>query len=195
MFVFSAAGFIATSTLGASPGVRMSWSAKWTWKPETPGSEPAGARISAGKSGSVDRSFPSTAVSLVKRPPVSCMPSPESPANLMMTRSSSWTGLVILLPRGIAHVGGVPCRVSTLGGVYFCRGRFPPWCRLLGTVSAVAPPLLHDRSAGRRDGIERRAEVGEALALPLTGPLELEGVERVPAIGHLERSAGPPRRA
>ncbi len=36
---------------GWSPGVRMSWSAKWTWKPETPGSEPAGARISAGKSG------------------------------------------------------------------------------------------------------------------------------------------------
>ena len=50
-FVFSAAGFIATSTFGASPGVRMSWSAKWSWKPETPGSEPAGARISAGKSG------------------------------------------------------------------------------------------------------------------------------------------------
>ena len=40
MFVFSAAGFIATSTFGASPGVRMSWSAKWSWKPETPGSEP-----------------------------------------------------------------------------------------------------------------------------------------------------------
>jgi hypothetical protein len=50
-FVLSAAGFIATSTFGASPGVRMSWSAKWSWKPETPGSEPAGARISAGKSG------------------------------------------------------------------------------------------------------------------------------------------------
>jgi hypothetical protein len=28
MFVFSAAGFIATRTFGASPGVRMSWSAK-----------------------------------------------------------------------------------------------------------------------------------------------------------------------
>src|SRR5437016_5949067 len=47
MFVFSAAGFIATSTFGASPDVRMSWSANWIWKPETPGSEPAGARISA----------------------------------------------------------------------------------------------------------------------------------------------------
>ena len=41
-FVFSAAGFIATSTSGWSPGVRMSWSAKCSWKPETPGSEPAG---------------------------------------------------------------------------------------------------------------------------------------------------------
>ena len=48
----------------------MSWSLKWIWKPETPGSEPAGARISAGKSGSVERSLPSSAVSLVKRDPV-----------------------------------------------------------------------------------------------------------------------------
>ena len=92
-FVFSAAGFIATSTFGWSPGVKMSWSAKWTWKPETPGSEPAGARISAGKSGSVARSFPISAVSLVNRSPVSCMPSPESPAKRMITRSSRSTGL------------------------------------------------------------------------------------------------------
>ena len=84
-FVFSAAGFIATRTSGRSPGVRMSWSAKCTWKPETPGSEPAGARISAGKSGSVERSLPSIALSLVNWPPVSCMPSPESPANRMIT--------------------------------------------------------------------------------------------------------------
>ena len=65
MFVLSAAGFIATRTFGSSPGVRMSWSEKWIWKPETPGSEPAGARISAGKSGSVEMSLPSTAVSVV----------------------------------------------------------------------------------------------------------------------------------
>ena len=37
---FSAAGFIATSTSGASPAVRMSWSAKCTWNDETPGSVP-----------------------------------------------------------------------------------------------------------------------------------------------------------
>ena len=54
----SAAGFIATSTSGASPGVRMSWSAKCTWNDETPGSVPCGARISAGKFGRVDRSLP-----------------------------------------------------------------------------------------------------------------------------------------
>ena len=95
MLTLSAAGFIATRTLGWSPGVRMSWSAKWTWKPDTPGSEPAGARISAGKSGSVARSFPKTAVSLVKRSPVSCIPSPESPANRMTTRSRCSTGLLI----------------------------------------------------------------------------------------------------
>ncbi len=85
MFVFRAAGFIATSTFGRSPGVRMSWSAKWIWNPDTPGSDPAGARISAGKSGSVERSLPSNAVSLVKRAPVSCIPSPESPAKRIVT--------------------------------------------------------------------------------------------------------------
>ena len=67
MLVRSAAGFMATSTFGSSPGVRMSWSEKWIWKPETPGQRAAGARISAGKSGSVDRSLPTSAVSLVKR--------------------------------------------------------------------------------------------------------------------------------
>ena len=85
MLAFSAAGFMATSTLGESPGVRMSWSEMWTWKAETPFSVPAGARISAGKSGKVDRSFPKSALDVVKRSPVSCIPSPESPANLTMT--------------------------------------------------------------------------------------------------------------
>ena len=46
--VLSAAGFIATRTSGASPGVWMSDAEKLIWKPDTPGSEPAGARISAG---------------------------------------------------------------------------------------------------------------------------------------------------
>ena len=57
-FVLSAAGFIATRTSGSSPGVWMSFELKLIWKPDTPGSEPAGARISAGKSGSVLMSLP-----------------------------------------------------------------------------------------------------------------------------------------
>ena len=93
-FALRAAGFIATSTSGASPGVRMSWSAKCSWKLLTPGSVPAGARISAGKLGRVDRSLPKTAVSWVNLSPVSCIPSPESPAKRMITWSSSWTCLV-----------------------------------------------------------------------------------------------------
>jgi len=84
-FALSAAGFIATSTSGASPGVWMSWSAMRTWKADTPGSVPAGARISAGKSGSVERSLPISADVFVNCVPVSCMPSPESPAKRMTT--------------------------------------------------------------------------------------------------------------
>ncbi len=103
MFAFSAAGFIATSTLGASPGVRMSWSAKCSWKEETPGRVPAGARISAGKFGRVDRSLPNEAVSEVNRSPVSCIPSPESPANRMITRSRRLT----LAGPGCCRTGGL----------------------------------------------------------------------------------------
>src|ERR1043166_2679521 len=83
----SAAGLNATRTSGRSPGVWMSLDENWIWKPETPGSDPAGARISAGKSGNVARSFPRTAVVLVKWPPISCIPSPESPANRITTVS------------------------------------------------------------------------------------------------------------
>ena len=59
--VLSAAGFMATRTSGWSPGVWMSLLEKLSWKPLTPGSEPAGARISAGKSGRVLMSLPKTA--------------------------------------------------------------------------------------------------------------------------------------
>ncbi|GIU87861.1 MAG: hypothetical protein KatS3mg009_2376 [Acidimicrobiia bacterium] len=68
----------------------MSWSEMWTWNDETPAIVPAGARISAGKFGRVARSFPNAALSSVKRSPTSCIPSPESPANLITTRSSCW---------------------------------------------------------------------------------------------------------
>src|SRR4051794_35624828 len=65
----------------------MSREAKWIWNADTPATVPAGARISAGKSGSVARSFPNTAVASVNRLPASCMPSPESPAMRTTTRS------------------------------------------------------------------------------------------------------------
>ena len=59
---------------------------------------PAGARISAGKFGSVDRSLPNAAVSEVNRSPVSCMPSPESPANRMTTRWVCLTSVCRISP-------------------------------------------------------------------------------------------------
>ena len=92
MLVLSAAGFIATSTSGSSPGVWISFELKLIWNPLTPGSEPAGARISAGKSGRVLMSLPKTAAVRVNCVPVNCIPSPESPAKRMVTRSSSWVG-------------------------------------------------------------------------------------------------------
>src|SRR5258708_5545132 len=67
----------------------MSWLEKFNWKPLTPGRLPAGARISAGKSGNVEMSLPIIADVLVNCVPVSCMPSPESPAKRMVTVSSS----------------------------------------------------------------------------------------------------------
>ena len=113
-FAFSAAGFIATRTSGASPGVMMSWSAKCSWNELTPGRVPVGARISAGKFGRVDRSLPKDAVSLVNRLPVSCMPSPESPASRMTTRSSSTTLLTSppVAACGVAMAPGSAARVG-----------------------------------------------------------------------------------
>src|SRR6266436_1638468 len=67
----------------------MSWLEKFNWKPLTPGKLPAGARISAGKSGRVEMSLPIIADVLVNCVPVNCMPSPESPAKRMVTVSSS----------------------------------------------------------------------------------------------------------
>ena len=79
----------------------MSDEPNWIWNAETPWTVPAGARISAGKSGRVARSLPSTAVALVNRSPVSCIPSPESPANRMTTRSFSSTVLSIIWWLGV----------------------------------------------------------------------------------------------
>src|SRR5215831_17886700 len=68
----------------------------WTWNDDTPANVPAGARISAGKLGNVARSLPNAAESSVNRSPTNCMPSPESPANRITTRSSvsaPWVGV------------------------------------------------------------------------------------------------------
>ena len=80
MLDLRAAGFIAIRASGSSPGVRISRLPNCNWKPDTPAKVPAGARISAGKSGSVAISFPANALESVKRSPTVCIPSPESPA-------------------------------------------------------------------------------------------------------------------
>src|SRR5438105_8828972 len=172
MFVFSAAGFIATSTLGASPGVRMSWSAKWSWKPLTPGSEPAGARISAGKSGRVERSLPKSAVSLVKRPPVSCIPSPESPANRMVTWSSCSTRLAIT---PVARYSRVRTGRSASGGAddrqapgLFAREE-------LVRVDLLAPAEKMARGIGLGRAVDREL-VGRALVRPVALELVAEAL-------------------
>ena len=87
-----AAGFMTTRASSTSPGVWMSLDEKCTWNPDTPGRVPAGARISAGKSGKVAMSLPARADVLVNWVPASCIPSPESPANRMVTASTSSAG-------------------------------------------------------------------------------------------------------
>src|SRR4051794_3544829 len=132
--LFSAAGFIATSTLGASPGVVISWSEMWIWNAETPARDPAGARISAGNSGSVARSFPTNALTDVKRSPVSCMPSPESPAKRMITRSRSTASRVRSAVSDtvvLFLLGAVARMLSRPVGHITARAReFPPRCRV-----------------------------------------------------------------
>ena len=97
----------------------MSVEANWIWNADTPCTVPAGARISAGKSGSVARSLPSTAVAEVKRSPVSCMPSPESPAKRTTTRSRTSTVLGM-------HATSVALPARSYRGQ---RDRFWPWRR------------------------------------------------------------------
>src|SRR5580704_10753350 len=91
----------------------MSCAEKQSWKPLTPASDPAGARISAGKSGSVLTSLPNTADALVNCVPASCMPSPESPQKRTTTVSSCSTFLP-LRPSG-ACVSIVAISRSLLG--------------------------------------------------------------------------------
>ena len=133
MLALSAAGFIATRTSGRSPGVRMSWSAKCSWKLETPASVPCGARISAGKFGNVARSLPKTAVSWVNRSPVSCMPSPESPA-IRMTTSASCSRRRLVMRR---DAGRLTVRSSAVSAG--SCGCLPPEHRQRATRSRPGP--------------------------------------------------------
>src|SRR5215470_12782688 len=84
---------MATRQSSWSPGVYTRWLPNWSWKLDTPKSVPAGARISAGKFGSVEMSLPAHAASVVNCSPVTCMPSPESPANRITARFRVRRGL------------------------------------------------------------------------------------------------------
>src|SRR5215216_18464 len=87
----------------------MSVEEKWIWNPETPASVPAGARISAGKSGSVLMSLPTSADVSVNCVPASCMPSPESPAKRIVTEGKRVTGFGGACPLPLEEVGGGGC--------------------------------------------------------------------------------------
>src|SRR5262249_7539195 len=100
------------------PGVKTSLEENVSWNALTPASVPAGARISAGKSGSVAMSLPAIADSVVNCMPVTCMPSPQSPAKRMTTLSRDSTGFEVATPSrivdrsslaGLAFRGVVGC--------------------------------------------------------------------------------------
>src|SRR3954466_3073128 len=173
-FAFSAAGFIATSTSGLSPGVFTWWSAKCSWNAETPGRVPAGALISAGKSGNDDRSLPNSAVSDVKRSPVSCMPSPESPAKRMMTHSRCSTCLDTVWP---------PCGQRTSAGPAR-TGSFVT-LRPVTTMTAGWPGGLE----GRRAGLLRWLHAGRP-ARPGRDRFRRDRVRRQPAAAALAAHRG-----
>src|SRR5437773_8466936 len=129
-----AAGFIATSTSGASPGVWMSVEEKLIWNPLTPGRVPAGARISAGKSGKVARSLPNRAAVFVNWLPVICMPSPESPQN----RTTAWSIVSFRFWLGGTSVL-VAMDLETSLGSDSNPGVYRPWTRAENGGMAATP--------------------------------------------------------
>ena len=122
-----------------------------------------GARISAGKSGSVARSLPNRALALVKRSPVSCMPSPESPAKRMMTRSSR------------SGADGAPVRSAVSDNCGPPPGDRPPRrCGGPMPASTLSPGRDPRRAAAlgdRRlvDALDRGVERGVELLVALLG--------------------------
>ena len=154
----SAAGFIATSVSGSSPGVKIWCLENEIWKLETPANDPAGARISAGKSGNVEKSLPKTAVASAKRLPASCMPSPESPAKRTVTRSRSWIGIPD------------PPEPFVCVDVVVISQR-PPWtggyCNVPSNLSGNEPAAAHSgkRSHGHQWPMRRRIRNAQASAV------------------------------
>src|SRR5690349_14098420 len=171
-----AAGFIATRTSGSSPGVSTSWSAKCSWKLETPGSVPWGARISAGKLGRVDRSLPRSAASVVNRSPVSCMPSPESPANRMTTRSSFTVSGRFGVRFGVLVEVDVGVDIA---GITRIRGA-PEYGHVNVALPAsyVAVRCARRRLHQRHTNVRRRRGLWGSTGLGEGGPVGLDGGQR-----------------
>src|SRR5439155_15158676 len=106
---------------------------------ETPNSVPAGARISAGKLGSVEMSFPAHAASVVNCSPVTCMPSPESPANRITARVSVRRGFWTTPPgAAVSLIGLVPFPFPRLAGVRLAGVHFA------GTLQRVPGAQVQD---------------------------------------------------
>src|SRR4051794_34423045 len=141
----------------------MSWSAKCSWKELTPGRVPVGARISAGELGSVDRSLPKLAVSLGNRLPVSCMPSPESPARRVATRSSVTT--LFTRPPGAELGGMVPVISGVPPPAHVTCVRPRPGCGSGHDDLAVHQPALVAPHSGGGEGRRPRGTAIRAVAL------------------------------
>src|SRR5437868_7985163 len=134
---------------------------------------PAGARISAGKFGRVARSFPKAALTSVNRSPASCMPSPESPANRMTTRSSvsgprvEVVSVVTFLPLPPHRRGGVgisPLHHHTFGlwmvrnGARVGPADHPFVARSLRLVEAVELAIDPSQQRGEAAAVPRRSQ-------------------------------------
>src|SRR4051795_4119567 len=94
----------------------------------------------------VARSFPNTALTSVKRSPVSCMPSPESPANRMTTSSrlSGSSGLV----SGVAVTRPSPRCVGSVGK--WCAPSSVPTGRAAPRTRVVQPAPSLERLQRRQ---------------------------------------------
>ena len=121
---------------------------------------------------------PSTAVSVVNRSPVSCMPSPESPAKRITTRSSVWTFLLLTGHPGRSEaclVRGSPGRRRSDSPSYVsCGGcdrvvfRAASGCRV-GRRCQPVPRSTNRSQQGQacpRPQIDDRSQQGQAGRVP-----------------------------